>query len=305
MGSDGRTMKRAFVMLVPLLSLLALSLLAGCNLVFGVQARPSNRCSADSTCEEGTCDAELGICVSEPEEPYRFAIAVTLPADDTVGRPRLTANLFESASTGMAPLVVPSPVRVDGTVRTTTEVVEADLLFSRHETRVGAPIAPLVVSTTPPLEERPLERENDFATELFPGTYDVLVRPRSEHAGRFPPYRFRAELTSPSHLSIEVPELETYRRLAGWVVDTSGEGQDGLEVRAIEVMTGRVVSSVALTATEGEQAGAFSLNLDPNAERWVLQVTAPACSPSVAVSATDETTRPVTVSYTHLTLPTN
>lgn len=257
------------------LALAALAL-SGCSLLLDGTERPSNRCSTDADCAMGTCDPELALCVAEPDAPYRVAIAITLPPDRT-GRPQLTANVLEisAAHDAIATLPVRRPVRVEGRVRSETVVLEADLVFSPRETRVGAPIAPMLVSTAS-AEGNPLERANDFATELFPGSYDVEVRPRGEDSSVFPPFRATLELEGPQHVDVMLPAARTYDPLGGWVVDAAGVGQDGLEVRAIEIETGRLVSSVATTATEAEQAGAFHLHVDPAAGRWLLQVSAPA-----------------------------
>lgn len=273
---DLRSLSRALS--VRALSVRALCVLAlaapGCSLILDAPEEFSNRCVSDGDCGASSCDAHLGMCVSEAEEAYAYLLAITIPADEGAGRPSQTRNVGPFAIGPAAQALVPRPVPIVGTVRTSEQVIDADIVFTRvGDETPGPPVAPIVVSAAPP-DDLGLERMTDFVTEIVPGRYDLEVRPRGEHAATIPPFRATVDIERGRNVDLLLP-LD-YTILQGAVVDPSGVPQNGLEVRAIEVETGRRVSSIATTSSRADTgAGGFALRIAPGARRWVLQVSAP------------------------------
>lgn len=254
----------------------------GCGLALDTPLRgPRNTCAVDDDCTDARCDAARGICVVDPIEPYDYSVQLELPASERDARPALTAIVGPYiASTGDATseVLAPLPVDVVGTVRLAGDpatAVEADVSFTARSAGPTPPIPPIVVRAAG-AGVAPADAPTDFATQLVPGTYDVEVRPRSQDVARYAPLRASLELMVGQRFDVEMRPTREHFVLRGIVVDASGAGQDGLEVRAIDP-AGRLVSSVATTRpSEGGEDGWFELFVDPAVEVWSLRVSAPA-----------------------------
>jgi len=258
----------------------------GCSLLIDLPPTgPENRCTVETDCHGGRCDVELGMCVTDAPKAYSYVLQVRIPASDVEARPALTAvaGMF-IASSGDAVNEVPlrAPVPVEGWVRTRGPTgeesvpVAADIVFTPRADRFGLVLPSITVRTHEVASTGDLQRRNDFVTALVPGlTYDVEVRPRGDDRARYYPMRAQFELRGPQRFDVEVPDAEvpnTAIELGGVVVDSEENPQGGLEIRAIEDETGRLVSSVATTDSSGE----FSLRIDPSARPWKLRISAPA-----------------------------
>jgi hypothetical protein len=249
----------------------------GCSLIIDPRrSGPENRCAGESDCPGARCDAELGMCITDAPEAYAYVLQVTIPASDAEARPALTATagpFVASSGDAVHDVVLRAPVPLAGRVRTEDgEPVSAEIVLTPHTGFLGPPPPAVAARTFDVLSPDDIHRENDFVTALIPGvTYDVEVRPRGEHATRHYPIRARLPLDRPQRLDVVIPSAAF--ELGGFVVDSAGVRQNGLELRAIEVGTGRVVSSIATTQTYDEP-GEFRLRIDPGADRWVLRVSA-------------------------------
>ena len=256
----------------------------GCALVIDVDdERPENRCDVSASCRAGRCDPDLSMCVDDPDAPYEFVLSLVLPESDADGRPVLTTGVgpfVATAGDASADVLVRRPVPVTGRVRAgdlgAGPGVEADLVFTPRRTLPGPSPVGVTVRT---LADRPgfdsRERAADYATQLVPGTtYEVEVQPRGEDAARHYPVRSSLELTTGQLYDVVLPTESVL--VTGVVLDDRDEGQDGLEVRALDPSRGTLVSSIATTATNAAgEAGVFELHVDPSAGPWVLQIGAP------------------------------
>lgn len=264
----------------------------GCSLLIDVDEPTANRCSSSSECGAARCDPELGMCVADADAPYTIVLQFALPADESTGRPALATTvgpLLASSGDATADVVIRAPVPVAGRVRVEGVVpLDADLVFTLREEPPG-PASPAITVST--IGETPdvATRMNDFVTELLPGNYDVEVRPRGAHAALHPPLRASLLVEVGQWIDIAVPSPTAYHAVSGIVLDADGIGRNGLEVRAVEIATGRRVSSVATTARRDDEDGVFELRIDPGAGPWMLRVSAPpayqemAAFPTIAV----------------------
>jgi hypothetical protein len=283
----------ALVLSTVLSSMFALG--SGCSLVLDhADPGPLNRCAADGDCRGARCDTSLGMCVADPETSYVYALQLVIPADESAARPALAANagpFIASGGESSSGVVIGRPVPVVGRIRvdrdpgTAVDLVPLDAEIELTPRVIdgsseGGPRLPSIIVGT--LEATPgsLSRENDYLTQLIPGlAYQVEIRPRGQDARRYAPLRTELVLEGPQRFDIaEYPsELDRY---VGVVVDPANYAQSGLEVRAIEVATGRLVSTVATSGRcelEGcsSEPGRFDIAVDPGAGPWVFRISAP------------------------------
>lgn len=283
-----------------LAALVALAAVEGCGFGDLPATGPENLCASDEACGADRCDGDTGRCVSARSEPMEVVIEVVPPAgaaDVPLPSWSTEPELVEGPTTRS--LRQPTYVDLVGTLRWGDRRIPAELVFTRP--LPGRSEARLRVSTfnEPTVVDDELV---DFRARLGTGRiYDLEVRPTAaprEEDGMpwsrvLPPLRVRGvetPMASPGNPSnyvwpialaypvelLEAPcqaERVSACTLEGTVVSVAAEleqSEPGLQVQAIEVETGEVVSSTAVTDDEGT----FRLAIAPDAARYVLRVTA-------------------------------
>ncbi len=269
---------------------LALAVL-GCN-SFGEAPKVRNRCLDDADCPSGVCDPD-GLCVANTESDLEIALRV-VPVEDAMN-PTLSSWTSEGLLLGEVTeeidFTLPAHVDVVGTVRWKEMRVPAEIVFTRPGLD-GQAVERVRVSTLPEPTTRGT-MEADFVARLEAGsTYDVEVRPSAETIPGsdlpwlrvLPPLRLQRVETPPPEEGAEIvwpvailfpplatpcgPGVSAGCSLAGTIVGPDAASAAGLQVRAVEVETGAVVSSTALT----DEGGAFQIAIAPDAGPYLLRV---------------------------------
>lgn len=260
---------------------------------------PTNQCTTDEACGSGRCDPDEGFCLSGRSEPVEIVLEVVPPvelSDVPVPSWATAPEIFDGESERL--LRQPTHVDLVGTIRWRGMRVPAELVFSRPGLE-GRNVVRVRASTF--AEPMPVgDQDVDFRVRL--GTdreYDLEVRPSAEPvpgtdvpwSRELPPLRIRGlstpmasplnptnyvwpfELRYPDDLDEPCASGRTSGcTLSGAVVSLVSDVdriEPGLQVQAIEVESGLVVSSTALTDDEG----AFTMIVAPSAGRYVLRVT--------------------------------
>lgn len=284
---------------------------AGCGFGELPSTGPENLCAVDGECGADRCDPETGRCISARTDPMEIVIEV-VPPTDLSGVPLPSWSTEPELAEGPMSRTLRQPTYVDlvGTLRWNGVRVPAELVFSRpldgrsdSRLRVSTFAEPTVVG----------DETVDFRARLGTGrVYDVEIRPTAAARDEdgmpwsrvLPPLRVRGVETPmasplmPTNfvwpIAIDYPEYldapcgaERSRActLEGTVVSVVSEleqSEAGLQVQAVEVESGLVVSSTAVT----DEDGGFRLIIAPDAERYVLRLTggtARALFPTVTV----------------------
>ncbi len=293
---------------------LTLLVISGCD--FGAQAAPmlDNSCGGDGACAEGICDGN--ICIDSTGASVDVAIEVLRSSSDAAPvTPASWAFASEAASgSSTRDLALPPTREVVGTVRWDGLRVPATLRFIRRMADSVAPLAPVPVEVET-VREGTLSLEGlDFSTVLVAGgTYDVVVLPSSdmvmtpteasapairrlppkymelpiEDGGSDEPLRFDVAFASDlADACTGYPDAEC--TLEGTVLSVEEEievPEAGLQVRAIDKGTGRVVSSIG----ETDENGYFAIRIGESARDYLIRVTSSAGrEPFPAVSVDPE-----------------
>jgi len=260
------------------LALFALCL-PGCGFGSEDAALIYNDCGTDAECTGGVCDD--GICVAFDPQVLEVALEV-LPASGSV-EAAPGGWVFDARSVGGATLrdlVLPSRLTVSGHVSSGGAAVPCDVTFSRTSALPGAP--PVTVRGNGP----------DYRLEVVAGeAYEVVVQPSGQAMdgtgvtwlAQLPPlYRTfdapEADAANPTAVlmadyPITYPALTDFE---GVVLDLSDAPEPGLQVRAVEKATGRVVSSVGATASDGS----FTLHVLPTTGPYVLRISGGSSRPT-------------------------
>lgn len=272
-----------------------------------------NGCSADADCPDGSCDGN--ICIDDTNAAVDVVIEVSRSSTESQSMTP-TSWAFPSArfqGSTVLDLTLPEIREVRGNVRWEGLRVPATVRFTRR-TRGDAetPSAGAVeVDTLREPGADGLGAPFDFSTVLVAGeTYDVVVTPSSDvvmspsnvtapAVRALPPLYlevavekgdpempFRLDISFPSDLDDLCADPESAPcSLRAKVVSFDGElpqAEPGLQVRAIDKMTGRVVSSIAQT----DELGDFVIRLGEDADDYLIRVTSSAGRdpfPSVSV----------------------
>ncbi len=245
--------------------------LSGCGTLLDDPA--SNTCSRDSDCPTGRCDTTR-MCVADPPSAMQVALMV-VPAMDPLGGTPLPVTFAPTEVTGSGEqdLVLPLGVSVRGMVRAVLtgdpasrgEPITAALTFSLVDGIHGVSTPPVQTQTfTTPMTAG--DEVFDYAVQLLPDRiYDVRVEPNGDWRSQLPPARFRYR--TPAGGGGALPLLypvDTLTAIEGVVVDQSGDGQDGMLVRAIDSNDGRVISSTYTTGSDtSHPQGWFSIQMPP------------------------------------------
>ena len=279
-------------------------------------AAPQNTCTLVDDCLAGTCVE--GLCVEPAPEALRVFIEVEPLNDALRTQPQRWSFTPEVVvGPGTQDLVLPPGVEVVGRVRFGDLAVPADIAFTRLQ---DVPVGMQEALRTRTYAEPTLVDVNgasfaaDFASVLAGGaTYEVTITPTTAPFGSVdefvpattanrvvPPLVLR-NVTLPSdvtrwELQVDIADFQTpctantrvACRLSGDVVRISELGdaelENGLQVRAIERSTGRVVSSLGIT-----EEGHFEVAVAPDTGPYALRVSAGADRPLFPEVTTDIT----------------
>ncbi|MBT8469972.1 MAG: carboxypeptidase-like regulatory domain-containing protein [Deltaproteobacteria bacterium] len=262
-----------------------------------------NSCAGDAGCSQGVCAGS--ICIDDSGASVALAIEVVRgPAEAQVVTPASWAFAAESTSTSRD-LQLPATRQVVGTVRWNGAPVPATLRFVRRMDEVLAPLVPIAIEVDTFREPSTADGSegNDFSTVLVAGeTYDLGVLPSSDMvmvpaqepapavrslpplyfafpiAEGDPSEPFRIDISYPAGLADDCTvdrdigctfRAEIYSRDN---VDQIDLPEAGLQVRAIDKQTGRVVSSIAETDADGR----FEIRVSNDASDYLIRITSSA-----------------------------
>ena len=271
-----------------------------------------NSCNGNAECSPGICDGN--ICVDDSGRSVDVAIEVLRGASEMQNTvPASWAYDPESHSgPGNRELVLPATRQVRGQVRWEGVPVPATLRFVRRMNGAVAELTPVPVETDTLPEPAGGSGSDsyDFSAVLIVGeTYDVVVTPRSDMvmtptnepapAIRALPPLYRelvvdpAEVAEPLRFDVPfpvgleaecTPNLTIGCTLDAEVASTDGESllaEPGLQVRAIDAASGRVVSSIG----ETDASGRFAIRVSRETADYLIRVTSsPGREPFPAVS---------------------
>ena len=284
---------------------LALVAVVGCDFGSPEAQTLDNSCANDASCPTGVCEGD--ICIDDSGASVDIAIEVLRgDSDPDRGTPASWAFAAESISgSSTRDLVLPATREVVGTVRWDGLPVPAMLRFVRRMAGAVAPLAPVAVEVDTLRE--PMNGDGpegfDFSTALVAGeTYDVVVLPSSDMVmtptqGTVPAIRslppiymelpvddgdpsepFRFDVTFPAGLAdgctenIDIGCTLEAEVLVLSIDDLVAVAEAGLQVRAIDKKTARLVSSIG----ETDENGRFAIRISDSAGDYLIRVTSSA-----------------------------
>ncbi|MGB5265727.1 MAG: carboxypeptidase-like regulatory domain-containing protein [Polyangiales bacterium] len=285
--------------------LLALIGFAGCSFDSATVATIDNSCAGVASCAQGFCDEN--ICVDDSGASLALAIEVVRGATDAqVATPASWAfAAAPSSGSTSRDLLLPATRQVVGTVRWNGSPVPATLRFVRRMEEALAPLAPLAieVDTFRDVSAANGSEGNDFSTVLVAGeTYELVVLPSSDMvmvpaqepapairslpplyllfpiAEGDPSEPFRIDISFPVGLADDCTisrDIGCTLRAAVYSRDNEDQldlPEAGLQVRAIDKQTGRVVSSIAETDVDGR----FAIRVSNDASDYLIRITSSA-----------------------------
>jgi len=297
--------------------ILMLLVAAGCNFGESELQTIENSCANNADCVEGVCDGE--ICIDDSGVAVGVAIEVLRgSSEQQLAMPASWAFATESFSgANTRDLILPATRQVRGTVRWDGLPVPATLRFVRRMADSVAPLSPVPVEVDT-LRETAAgdgEADYDFTAVLVAGeTYDVAVLPSTDMV--MAPGEPSAEASAPAIRSLPPLYLELFVedgdlavpvrfdiafpagltnscadaedtgcKLEAVVLSSDGEmkvPEQGLQVRAIDRQTARVVSSIG----ETDENGRFLIRIGDARSGYLIRITSSAASdpfPSVSV----------------------
>ncbi len=255
--------------LVPIVS-------SACSFATGPDHLIENHCRDHSDCpNDARCDVELAACVTSPEESLSVAMEVTL--GETMGGAAFSFPAEPVHGPMARDLTLPRVVNVIGNVRWNDAPVSADITFSRDGAFAGSASLRARTSSLAMARLAPDNKTADYAVKLVPNrVYEILIEPTGEHTQALPPLRRMIDLQANGDIvrfDIDYPaELASLQGVVGFAGGAVAETSEleSLLVRAIEPLSGRVVSSTGVTSSEGH----FEIRIDPNVTSYVLRITA-------------------------------
>ncbi len=278
-----------------------LVLLAGCSFDSApVLETADNACGGDAECEAGICDGS--ICIDDTGASVEVAIEVVGSSADT--RAAIPASwAFETerfSGASVRDLALPATREVRGKVQWEGLRVPATVKFTRRMPSSVAPLEPVPVEADTLREAADGDGLDsyDFSAVLVAGeTYDVVVVPTTDvvtspenDAGpairSLPPLYLETTVepgdpAEPFWFDISFPaglttactaDRATVCTLDAQVLSFDGEvavAVPGVQVRAIDERTGRVVSSIG----ETDDSGRFAIRLGEDATDYLIRVT--------------------------------
>lgn len=259
-----------------------------------------NFCAGDAGCELGVCSD--GICVDDSGRSVSVAIEVIRSGSESQQMTPASWAFAPEETTGpsVRDLALPAVRQVQGNVRWSGIRVPAAIRFIRRMPSAVEPLIPLPVDVETYREavSEDGSESYDFSTVLVVGeTYDVAVLPSNEIVmapgdgstsaiRSLPPLYLELEIeegdyddpvrfdvTFPQELLLPcTPDKDVLCTLEAFVIGIDSEGElpeAGLQVRAIEKETGRVLSSIAETDEEGR----FAIRINDAAPDYLIRVT--------------------------------
>ena len=283
-------------------SVSALVFVAGCSFQSTAPLDPlENRCRADEECIAGLCDGS--ICIDATGASAMVAIEVVAdPMDTRVEVPASWVFDFERfEGSSVVDLALPATREVRGSVRWEGSRVPATLRFARRMPGSVASLQQLSIDVDTLREPAGAAPDSyDFTTVLVAGeTYDVAVVPTSDTVmspesetapavRSLPPLYLELEVRSgeasaqrfdvsfPADLTSEcTDDLQTGCTLIADVASFDGEvelAEPGLQVRAVDPVSGRVVSSIG----ETDLLGTFAIRIGEATTDYLIRVTSSA-----------------------------
>ncbi len=279
---------------------LALVAVVGCDFGSPEVQTLDNSCTNDAICPVGVCEGE--ICIDDSGASVDVAIEVLRGSSDLQrATPASWAFAVESVSgSSTRDLVLPVTREVRGLVRWAGTPIPATLRFVR---RMAGPVA----SLTPVAVEVDTLREAaggdgtdgyDFSAVLVAGeTYDVVVLPSTDMVmtsteasapaiRSLPPIYLELPIDDgdpgePLRFDVAFPadlangctdNIDIGCTLEAEVLSIDAEvelPEAGLQVRAIDKQTGRVVSSIG----ETDESGRFAIRISDTASDYLIRVT--------------------------------
>ncbi len=252
---------------------------AGCGLTIGAyEPMIENRCSADSECSGAACDPTLGMCVSSGTPVLRIGLEIT-PSVGAGSMPTtFSFSPIELSGPTRRDFGLPATINVIGNVRAPggDESVQADVHFVRPGAFAGARALDVETTTVATPVIAADGTAADYAVHVAADEdYDVIIEPTGDWTNRLPPLHLSRHVSGGGDF-IRLPSF-TYPadmpELRGIITDVGETPVDGLIVKAVEPVTGRVLSSTAVTgASEGTAPGEFHVLLDPTATSYVIRI---------------------------------
>lgn len=269
-----------------------LLLLGACGLTLGEGEPLRNECASDDDCAGAVCESDTRMCVTTSVPSMEVGLTVSVPSSGSSSAPPVVAvPPIEVEGPLERDLDLPPSILVAGRIRSadTGASVPAQVRFIQPSPVEGMAPTELVTSTSPVVLSSGVEADYQLRV-VAGGSYDVIVEPTGDATRAFPPL-YISDLVAPATgdvWSLDIRYPASLDRVEGSVFSYDEEQEvpeDGLQVRAVEVATGRVVSSVALTGMtatvppEASDPGSFALHLSPGAGPFVLRITAGAERP--------------------------
>ncbi len=281
----------------------ALVALVGCSFASPEVQTIENFCAGDADCVAGVCDDN--ICIDDTGASVDIAIEVLRdPSDVELATPASWAIGPESFSgSATREVFLPQTREVRGVVRWGSVRVPATLRFVRRMDEGVAPLLPVPVEVDTLREASGGDGPEgyDFSTAVVAReTYDVVVLPSSDMVmtptqaaapalRSLPPLYlevrvdggdseepFRFDISFPAELAESCTEnVVTGCTLNAEVVsvaDAEELPEAGLQVRAIDKKTARVVSSIG----ETDEAGRVAIRISATASDYFIRVTSSA-----------------------------
>ena len=257
--------------------------------------RVTNACELDDQCPGTECAVDLGMCISPRPMAMRVGFDV-LPASDPTGGVPVRTDFPEQAigAATELDLWVQPKLSVVGVVRWGDERIPAEVALRGAPEFPGGPETLIRGNTLPDPSEAADGLPADYAMRVAAGeTYQVTVTPAGGAIAELPPLTAtlsapedrgaigRADFVYPDTLTTPCePGAFTGCTFVGQVVSVNDAGdeipENGLRVKAIEIETGRTVSSTGETGpteTEARDDGVFSIRIASDAGPFVFRIT--------------------------------
>jgi len=272
-----------------------------------------NDCGSSADCGEGVCDE--GVCVDPSSTRGQIVVEVLRGPNDTerLAPASWAFELGTLTGGGISDILLPETRQVAGSVRWKGVRVPAKVRFARRMPSALQVLSPVAVETDTFRGATPDEGASDvdYQVVLVGGeTYDVTVTPSMDTfdaaeqiapairslppifatveidaASDAAPFRF--DVSFPDTLDAECGEAElTGCTLTGRILTFDGFSVSpgvGLQVRALEKDSGRVVSSIGETDAFGD----YAIRVSDTAGPYVVRITAPGANaepfPSVSI----------------------
>ena len=257
---------------------IAIALLAGCSFA-AETAGVENKCDSDADCAGAVCDTHIGMCVAVPDHALRIALQITPATGGTGGTPTThTFGPYEVDGPGQRDVTLHPSISVFGLVRWAgiEGGVPADIRFARVDpdpVRAIPTVTRDTATLSAPAEAADGALANYGVRVLQDRSYDVTATPTGEAASLLPPIRTRIDVPKfdgpADFLRVDFTYPDELVMVRGIIVNADEVPIAGLQVQAVDPMSGTVVSSSTVTdATTGE----FTLYLDPAASAWVFRI---------------------------------